>query len=348
MIRQLLSLFFVLSISTTAALANAGIFQSYAIVNSGLGNIYSAGGANADGAPGFNGTSYGTPVSLTLNGGEIKSYKNSGSDVTGAFIHYRVSKQTDPAPAFTQLALPFDSDLGNGDQKWAATSAGVNILALATAGNGDYFLEVYWRITTNGGDIFDSDNGANYKASFSINLLPVDLTSFSAKSEKNQITLNWQTAQEINNDFFQIERKTTQSREWETIGQELGKGNSEITVDYAFIDKRPANGINYYRLKQIDFDGQFEYSEMVSAEIRTTISIDIFPNPTASELTIVAPNDFTQGEIRLFDAMGRMVISSSINERNYLNLSNLNSGIYFFKLLDENGNMVAEDKLRKL
>ena len=108
------------------------------------------------------------------------------------------------------------------------------------------------------------------------------------------------------------------------------------------------NGTNFYRLKQIDFDGQFEYSEMVSAEIRKTISIDIFPNPTASNLTIVAPDDFTNGEIQLYDASGKLVISTAINERNYLNLSDLNSGIYFFRLLNENGNVVAEDKVRKL
>ncbi len=348
MLRQLLNLLLAFSISITSVFADAGIFQTYVIINSGLGNMYSAGGANADGALGFNGTGYATPASLTLNGGEIKSYKNNGSDVTGAFMHYRVYKQTDPAPAFIQLALPFDADLGNGDQKWAETNAAVDILALATAGNGDYFLEVYWRITTNGGDIFDSDNGANYKASFSVNILPVDLTSFSANSEKNQVTLNWQTAQEINNDFFQIERKTIQNQEWEIIGKEQGEGNSEITVRYSFTDTKPANGLNYYRLKQTDFDGQFEYSEMVSVEIRNTISIDVFPNPTASELTIVTPNDFTKGEIRLFDAMGKMVLSNSINERNYLNLNDLNSGIYFFKVLDENGNIVAEDKVRKL
>ena len=348
MTKHLLSFFLVFSISVTVVLADAGIFQTYAIVNFGLGDMYLAGGENADGAIGFNGTGYGTPASLTLNGGEIKSYKNGGSDVTGAFIHYRVYKQTDPAPAFTELNLPFADDLGNGDQKWAQTNAGVDILALATAGNGDYFLEVYWRITTNGNDIFDSDNGANYKAPFTVNILPVDLTSFTANANKNTVDLNWQTAQEINNDFFQIERRTDQSQNWKVIGKEQGEGNSETTVYYTFTDTKPANGINYYRLKQTDFDGQFEYSEMVRAEIRNTILIDIFPNPTASNLTVVAPNNFTRGQIRLFDAMGRMVLSSSINERNYLNLSDLNSGIYFFRLLDENGNVVAEDKVRKL
>ena len=350
MTKHLLNILLVLFISTTAVLADSGIFQTYAIVNSGLGNIYFAGGANADGGgTSFNGAGFGTPASLTLNGGEIKSYKNGGSNVTGAFLYYRVYKQTDPASSFIELNLPYDSDIGTGgDQKWDETAAAIDVLALATAGNGDYFLEVYWKIATSVGDRYDSNNGANYKASFSVNILPVELTSFSASTDKNQVQLNWQTAQEINNDYFQIERKTTQSREWEVIGKEQGRGNSDTTVDYGFTDAKPANGVNYYRLKQTDFDGQFEYSEMVSAEMRTTISIDIFPNPTSSELTIVTPTDFTDGEIYLFDIMGRMVISISANERNRLNLSDLNSGIYFFRLLDENGNVVAEDKVRKL
>jgi len=348
MTRHLLSFLLIFVFSITTALAGSGIFQTYAIVNSGLGNTYLAGGVNSDGAPSFNGTSFGTPTSLILNGGEIKSYKNGGSDVFGGSIFYRVYKQTDPAPVFIEVVLPFDSDLGGGDQKWAATAANIDVLALATAGNGDYFLEVYWKLNSSDGEHFDSNGASNYKASFNLNILPVELSSFSAISDKNQVTLHWQTAQEINNDYFQIERKTTQSQTWAPIGKILGEGNSETTIRYSFTDTKPVNGLNYYRLKQIDYDGQFEYSEMVSVEIKNTISIDVFPNPTAAELTIVAPADFTKGEIRLYNTSGKMLISKTINNRNYLNLSDLNSGIYFFRLLDENGNVVAENRVRKL
>ncbi|MGK0364529.1 MAG: hypothetical protein ACI85O_001586 [Saprospiraceae bacterium] len=191
--------------------------------------------------------------------------------------------------------------------------------------------------------LFSPNTGSNLD-----NNLPVELTSFTAKPNKNKVDLSWQTAQEINNDFFQIERKVINSQIWDTIGKKQGAGDSDEEIRYNFTDTKPVNGINFYRLKQTDFDGQFEYSEMVSAEIRNAISIDIFPNPTASELTIITPLDFTEGEIRLFDTSGRLVISTSVNERNYLNLSDLSSGIYFFRLLDKNGNVVAEDKVRKL
>jgi len=179
-------------------------------------------------------------------------------------------------------------------------------------------------------------------------VLPVELSSFSATTEKDKVILNWQTAQEINNDYFQIERKTANNQSWQVIGKESGAGNSDTNIRYDFTDEKPASGINFYRLKQIDFDGQFEYSAMVSVEMRDIVSIDIFPNPTAAELTIVTPADFTNGKIHLYDATGKILISRYVNERNYLNLSNLNTGIYFFRLLDKNGNVVAEDKVRKL
>lgn len=330
MTQYLLSFLLIFSISATTTLANVEIRQTYAIVNSGIGNTYFAGGINTDGAsPTFNGTGFGTPASLTLNGGEVKSLKDGTSDVTGAFLYYRVYKQSDTAPAFVELNLPFDSNIGGGNQKWAATAENIDVLALATAGNGDYFLEIYWKITTNEGDRFDSNSGANFKASFSINVLPVELSSFSATPNKNQVELNWQTAQEINNDYFQIERKTANSHAWKVIGKKQGAGDSDSEIQYNFFDTKPANGINFYRLKQIDFDGQFEYSEMVNVQIRTTISIEIFPNPTVSELTIVTPVDFLKGEIHLYDATGKMIISTTVRERNYLNLSSLNSGIYF-------------------
>ncbi|MGB1572971.1 MAG: hypothetical protein ACPG85_01730, partial [Flavobacteriales bacterium] len=151
------------------------IFQSYVILDSGSGDQYLAGGLNADGATAFAGTDLGdftAADALTLNGGELKTYKNSGSNVCGGTLNYRVYASGDTPGAFTALALPYDSELANpGDQKWAATGAGIDLLGALTAG--DYVLELYWEAT--GDDAggcsdtkYDSDFGNNFTATFSI------------------------------------------------------------------------------------------------------------------------------------------------------------------------------------
>ena len=155
-----------------------GIFQSYVILDSGSGDQYLAGGLNADGATAFAGTDLGdftAADALTLNGGELKTYKNGSSNVCGGTLNYRVYASGDTPGAFTALALPYDSELANpGDQKWAATGAGIDLLGALPAG--DYVVELYW--DASGDDAggcsdtkYDSDFGNNFTATFSIIVL---------------------------------------------------------------------------------------------------------------------------------------------------------------------------------
>ena len=147
---------------------NAGIFQTYIIYDlDGAGNVFRAGGINSDLAPVYNGLNLGTPTSLILNGGEVKTFKNSGGDVTGAEIFYNVHPVGSGPGPFTAINLPFDVNLPNpGDQRWQQPLAGVDILNGLAPGN--YELEVFWKITTNIGDQFDSDFGNNFSATFTV------------------------------------------------------------------------------------------------------------------------------------------------------------------------------------
>lgn len=159
---------FVLLAAGQLSAQNVGIFQTYIIYDlNGNGNAFRAGGFNADGAPTFSGINLGTPSSLVLNGGEVKTFKNNGGDVFGAEIFYNVHPAGSGPGPFTGIPLPFDSNLGgNGDQKWQQALAGTNILSGLAPGN--YELEVYWKITSNLGDFFDSNFGNNIKASFTV------------------------------------------------------------------------------------------------------------------------------------------------------------------------------------
>jgi len=135
-------------------------------INAG-GNQFLAGGSNADGAPAFNGMNFGTVSSLSLSGGEAKTFKNGGGDVFGAELNYRIFPQGSPTGAFNQVNLPFESNLPNpGDQRWQELGSNTDLLSGLMPG--DYTLEVFWRVPTNQGDQFDSNFGNNFSASFTI------------------------------------------------------------------------------------------------------------------------------------------------------------------------------------
>lgn len=88
--------------------------------------------------------------------------------------------------------------------------------------------------------------------------LPIDLYSFTAIPQQESVELNWATASELNNDYFEVQR-SIDGRTYETIGEVLGAGDSDTRIDYSFEDEEPLSGDVFYRLKQIDFDGKYSY-----------------------------------------------------------------------------------------
>ena len=151
--------------------AATGIFESYGIIkiNASTSVYYDMQAATAN--PDFQGANLGifdTSVgnTLVLVGGEIKTFKNGPSDVTGGRFDYRVFKVGDTPGSFTEFNLNFNSDLGGGDQKWDNTGANANLLS--GLGNGSYTVQVFAYSTTNEGNKFSNNGGANYSANFSV------------------------------------------------------------------------------------------------------------------------------------------------------------------------------------
>ena len=165
--------------------------------------------------------------------------------------------------------------------------------------------------------------------------LPIDLLNFNLLNLNDEkIKINWQTAAEINNDYFSIERSIN-GTEWELLKEIVGAGNSNSLLTYTAWDESPYNGLSYYRLKQTDFDGKFKYSPVKSMYIQSRLQLQVFPNPTRNQVTIVgAENELT--EVVIYDLLGRNVTGltkqSTINGTQLLiDLSNLKAGIYFVK-----------------
>lgn len=110
--------------------------------------------------------------------------------------------------------------------------------------------------------------------------LSVELTSFGARVSGSSVVLNWQTASEINNQGFEVQRKT-KNTSWENLGFVNGFGNTTETQSYTFVDKSVTSGSYTYRLKQIDFDGTYEYSKEVEVDMAVSDFhlYQNYPNP---------------------------------------------------------------------
>ena len=163
--------------------------------------------------------------------------------------------------------------------------------------------------------------------------LPVELTYFHAKPVGDEVDFVWQTASESDNEYFAIER-SGQNTDWEEITRTPGQGNSNDIYVYEATDPDPLPGVNYYRLKQVDFDGKSGYSAIESI---TYISSDteellLYPNPTSGRVT--AKTTVAAEHVRLFDTWGREVTAlaspAKVSYRRVeLDLSRLPVGVYY-------------------
>ena len=174
-------------------------------------------------------------------------------------------------------------------------------------------------------------------------LLPVELLFFDATLDANTVLLNWQTASELNNEKFEVEQ-SRDGRDFQKIGEIEGKGTTLEQQDYSYEVKNPRNGISYYRLKQIDFDGQFEYSKVISVNFKGENGDvgEFYPNPSKSGLVNIYYTSQTDDEIAVsvFDVTGKLVVNQiqqvSNGDNNLsFDFSELNTGTYIVKIGDE-------------
>lgn len=161
--------------------------------------------------------------------------------------------------------------------------------------------------------------------------LPVELLDFSGEQVGNHIQLNWTTATEINNDYFNIER-SNDAINFHTIGKVNGVGNSNTIFNYSFIDENPSNGINYYCLKQIDFNGNYEYFEAIAVTMGSEIPIRVYPNPSHDYIKIEVPSN-EKVNITIKDMIGNSVrVTDNININEPIDIQDLHDGIYFIEI----------------
>ncbi len=160
--------------------------------------------------------------------------------------------------------------------------------------------------------------------------LPIELLSFTGKNFNDKNVLRWSTASEINNDYFTLE-KSVDAIGYQPITHIDGAGNSTTVLNYYFTDESPSLGINYYRLKQTDYDGVYSYSNTIALHSNTKKHADfvIYPNPTSNILNIELNNIQTL-QIKITNILGSEIFTTQIhNSLNTIDVSGLSNGIYY-------------------
>jgi hypothetical protein len=182
--------------------------------------------------------------------------------------------------------------------------------------------------------------------------VPVELTSFAASVNKTEVTLNWRTATETNNQGFDIERMSANGQ-FEKIGFVAGFGTTTEPKSYTFVDSKLEPGNYVYRLKQVDFDGTYEYSSEVNAEVTLPLEYSLeqnYPNPFNPSTTIkysVAEDGFVK--LSVYNMLGEEVanlVNTQQKAGRYeisFNAANLASGVYVYRL--EAPNFTSSKKL---
>lgn len=171
--------------------------------------------------------------------------------------------------------------------------------------------------------------------------LPIELVSFDCKVFDSKTHLTWRTASETQNAHFLVQH-STDGRSFQDLTKIPGAGNSQVENHYEYLHQNPSHGTNYYRLKQVDFDGGFEYSQVVSVEMAGgSPRLTIFPNPSDGNFSFRLQGAETQPLTALLtDLWGRTVWKFFIEEgaEKIPCKANLPKGIYL--LCVESGNVV--------
>ena len=171
-----------------------------------------------------------------------------------------------------------------------------------------------------------------------LTVLPVTLSSFSGNVSSKTITLNWETLNEINASYFDIER-SADGLNFETIGKVNSIGNSTTTTNYRFVDRNPLP-INYYRLKQVDINGRIGYSKIIFLKVEQQNPITIFENPVKNNLQInVNIDQSIKASLAVFDFSGRKILTQrTIGGLQNIDVSKLTAGQYVIQLSLADGN----------
>ena len=162
--------------------------------------------------------------------------------------------------------------------------------------------------------------------------VPVTYSSISVENQNNSNLITWSTSSEQNNDYFDVEHSLN-GKDFSSIGRVGAKGNSRATGAYEFIHDGPIQGMHYYRLKQVDLDGVYSYSEVRSIDVIKEGKVSIYPSMVQGEMTI-RHNFIHPTQVKVYNMSGQEVVSfSKVNSETTLDVTALKPNIYFVQVV---------------
>lgn len=216
--------------------------------------------------------------------------------------------------------------------------------------SGSFYNLTSGNITTASGTLYYIGVGDNSSA------LPVSLINFNVEYQPGISNLTWQTASEINNNYFEIERSTN-GQSWVSIGKVSGHGNSVVIEDYTYLDNLAGvlpSGTIYYRLKQVDYNGNYQYSMIRAISLsQTQAENTTFPNPVSNVLNMnwTNPEDNNEAVISIMNTSGSTIYSEKVNGagsmQKQLDMSGYPSGTYIIQVSSGNKNIMSRNVIKE-
>lgn len=244
--------------------------------------------------------------------------------------------------AATAMTNDLSFDFSDAGLNTTITGADVNSFKLLTRSGTGSWAVVAHAASSFSGDVVGFDNvnitdGNQYTLGLvdpDDNTFPVELIHFSAEQIGDAVKLYWSTASELNNDYFSIEH-SQDGQVYSQIDLLDGNGNSNEIHKYSFVHEQPSDGFNYYRLKQVDFNGQYEYHGPVVVKAKTALDVDMYQNN--GQLKIQFNKEANRMLVKIYSLDGRMIYNkyhsgSAMN----IPITNLSNSIYIVNLITEN------------
>jgi len=339
------------SLAILAPLAASGLIATQAnaqACGAGTAVFNSTGGAygygqldvDGDGTPDFDFNIYGNYVYITGIGS--MSFGSTFSAAAAGYLYSygaSINGTTNYYGNASYAPIPIDRNIGTASTVWIPirqdATGFLGFIEVALDGAGGF------TINTNQTGIATAAGSVSAGVCASVPL-PVELLSFDAAAQEKGVVLEWMTGSELNNEGFEVQR-SSDGRTFYKIGWTDGLGTTDGNSNYNFVDEnvRP-NVVYYYRLKQMDFDGESELSSVVNAKIEGKQIIDIgqiFPNPISkTEFTVEIGSQISDDlNYELFDSFGQKVLSKAQAIEPGMNIltvftADLANGTYFLKL----------------
>lgn len=268
-------------------------------------------------------------------GAGVGKYSNAYWDITasgGAGYTYSIVLYYDEAilgtiSAENKIILAMSNDGGVNWTKYPIAGTGI----------GQYQID----LTANKITLYGMTSFSRFTLTDVETPLPVSLIAFNARVAGKNVSLDWTTATESNNDYFLVER-SKDAVEFEPIGKVKGMGNSNSLQKYSLIDKNPYYGFSYYRLKQVDFDGKFEYSPiravMYGAEIQTVFNVYPVPVLQGESFVVKFENKIPDHSIiEITDLFGKTIRKIETRDEGEIIIhADMKPGLYMIRIFENN------------